>query len=396
MIRTHAGEATAWLRHYSGKKPLYACILSFTETGLIPGISGAGFTPMARQYTALADGELLLSGTSQYPMPPLEAGISPAAISRALLLRQAIPIQLLSTGLPDALGVPHVALPQVRARSVDSGRAMSLEQVRQLFQSGWHWGERLAHQCPDGYLIIGECVVGGTTTAQALLMALGYGVAGQMSSSHLHSNHAQKLALVNKGLAVWRRQRRSIGSAIAAVGDPMQPVAAGMALSASRRVGVLLAGGSQMLAVYALVDLLAASATASKRDSKVASSFDCSDFDYSDLDCLDLDFLDSNGSAWAYRASAWRREQLVVGTTRWVVEDRSADTVAIARSLNAPYLASQLSFHESPAVHLRAYERGYVKEGLGAGGCAIAAHLYQGWTNTQMRHAVEAELRSCL
>ncbi|MEO0771191.1 MAG: TIGR00303 family protein, partial [Cyanobacteria bacterium J06649_4] len=89
----------------------------------------------------------------------------------------------------------------------------------------------------------------------------------------------------------------------------------------------------------------------------------------------------------------WRPEQVAVGTTRWVVEDPQADTVAITQQLNLTYLASQMSFRESPYMHLRAYERGYVKEGVGAGGCAIAAHLYEGWTQSQLRHAVEAQLR---
>jgi hypothetical protein len=44
---------------------------------------------------------------------------------------------------------------------------------------------------------------------------------------------------------------------VAAVGDPMQIAAAGMAIAASRRCGVLLAGGTQMLAVYALAQALA-------------------------------------------------------------------------------------------------------------------------------------------
>ena len=135
----------------------------------------------------------------------------------------------------------------------------------------------------------------------------------------------------------------------------MQLVVAGMLLAASNRGGVLLAGGAQMLAVYALARAIA-----------------------------------------QQQQIAWRPDQVVVGTTRWVIEDQSADTVAIARILGAPYLASQIDFSQSPYFQLRTYERGFVKEGLGAGGCAIAAHLYRGWTQTQLRHAVEAELRRCL
>ena len=135
----------------------------------------------------------------------------------------------------------------------------------------------------------------------------------------------------------------------------MQVVVAGLALAASREVGVLLAGGSQMLAVYALAKAIA-----------------------------------------QQQNIQWETHRVVVGTTRWVIEDEWADTVAIARAVQAPYIASGLSFSQSPYVQLRAYEQGFVKEGVGAGGCAIAAHLYKGWNNSQIRHAVEAELRRCL
>lgn len=372
MIRICAGDPSPWLRQYKGKKPLYACILSFTETGLIPHISAAGSTPQARRYTAIADAAFLADSPDQQqrqPLPLLKAGISPAVISRAILTQQNIPLQLMSTGLPEALCVPHITLPQVMAQSVHTGQAMTLSQVQTLFESGLYWGKRLAQQCLGSYLVVGECVVGGTTTAQAVLTALGYNVSGRMSSSHANSNHQQKQALVDQGLSQWRqrdsfadkRQQSTALSAVAACGDPMQVVAAGIAISASQQVGVLLAGGSQMLAVYALAKALA-SETETERETQCP----------------------------------WKTQQIVVGTTRWVIEDKSANTRVIAQDIGAPYLASELSFSQSPYFQLRAYEQGFVKEGVGAGGCAIAAHLYQGWNNSQIRHAIETELRRCL
>ncbi|MEN8444197.1 MAG: nicotinate mononucleotide-dependent phosphoribosyltransferase CobT [Cyanobacteria bacterium J06555_13] len=357
MIEICSGAASEWLCQYRGKKPAFACVLSFTETGLIEHISAAGQTADDRRYTAVMDGEFLLAedatlqAASHSPLPKLAAGVSPAVITRAVVRSLSIPHYILSTGLSTPLQFPHIALPSVRARAVHTGCAMSLSQAKGLFQAGLHWGKRLA---PAGsYLVIGECVVGGTTTAQAVLSGLGYAVAGRMSSSHPGGNHAQKQTLVQQGLSSVRSQRTSTPfSLAAAVGDPMQLVVAGMALSASQRGGVLLAGGAQMLAVY--------------------------------------------GLAWAIARHAhvtWQPEQVVIGTTRWVIEDESADTVAIAGQLKAPYLASQISFGQSPYVQLRAYEQGFVKEGVGAGGCAIAAHLYKGWGQSQLRHAVEAQLR---
>ncbi|MGC1307910.1 MAG: TIGR00303 family protein [Phormidesmis sp.] len=354
----HQADLNRWLARHRGQLPTFACLLSFTETGLVDHISAAGNTPMVRQYTALADGEFLHSGrTIRYPFPPLAAGVSPAIISRAVIVGQSLPLQLLSTGLPAALSVPHTALAQVTAKSVDTGQAMTIVQTQALFDSGQRWGQQWGQaqaRQHGSYLVLGECVVGGTTTAQAVLTALGYRVAGQMSSSHPKGNHDQKERLVSQGIARWQlRGDPSPLGAVAALGDPMQPVAAGIALAASRDGGVLLAGGAQMLAVYALAKAIATE-----------------------------------------KGLSWQSDRIVVGTTRWVIEDISANTTAIAQAIGAPYLASQIDFSQSPYARLRAYERGFVKEGVGAGGCAIAAHLYQGWTRSRLRHAVEAQLRA--
>jgi NaMN:DMB phosphoribosyltransferase len=74
-----------------------------------------------------------------------------------------------------------------------------------------------------------------------------------------------------------------------------------------------------------------------------------------------------------------------VGTTRWVAEDPTGDTVGLAQDIGSvPLLATELSFATSRYPQLQAYEQGYVKEGVGAGGCAIAAHLYQGWNSSSI------------
>ena len=77
MITTYTQrkKAKAWLKKYSGKRPVFACVLGFTETGLIPNISAAGATPEDRKYTAIADAEFLATGSNtNFPLPPLVAG----------------------------------------------------------------------------------------------------------------------------------------------------------------------------------------------------------------------------------------------------------------------------------------------------------------------------------
>lgn len=141
----------------------------------------------------------------------------------------------------------------------------------------------------------------------------------------------------------------------------MQVVVAGMAIAASRSCGVLLGGGTQMLAVYALMSAI----------------------------------------AQAY-ALSWQPEEVVVGTTRWVAEDSTGATVDLALSLSKgsfteiaatpPLLATVLNFSDSRYPQLRAYEQGFVKEGMGAGAACIAAHLSQDWQQHQLLTAIEAQL----
>ncbi|WP_404791182.1 nicotinate mononucleotide-dependent phosphoribosyltransferase CobT [Altericista sp. CCNU0014] len=351
QIYTQAPLAAAWMARYRGKRPVYACVLGFTETGLIPGISAAGATPESRRFTAIADAEFLTDGTdvaAQYPLPPLQQGASPVFIARAVLQGQDIPFWILDAGVPVAPVVPSVNLGGDFARCLSTGAAQEGATVKYLFEEGLRWGETLAAQVQDGYLILAECVVGGTTTALAVLAGLGFNARGKVNSSHPVCNHDQKWQLVQQGLAAlplnpdpWQ--------VLAAVGDPMQAAAVGLMLAASRRAGVLLAGGTQMLAVYALARAIA-----------------------------------------LQERVPWVAEQVAVGTTRWVAEDPTGDTVGLAEEIGqVPLLATQLSFASSRYPQLRAYEQGFVKEGVGAGGCAIAAHLYRGWEQPQLLSAIE-------
>lgn len=341
-----------WLRRYQGANPSFACVLGFTATGLIPGISAAGATPEDRQYTAIADAEFLAQGVQshyQHPLPILTAGISPTFISRAVVEALNIPTYIFNAGLPHPPTVDTIDLSGVVAQCLTSGAAMPLSQVQQLFAQGLEWGNKLAST--TDYLVIGECVVGGTTTALALLTALGVEAQGMVNSSHPHCNHEQKWSIVAKGLSqLDLHQNLDPLELVAAVGDPMQIVVAGMAIAASKQVGVMLAGGTQMLAVFALIKAIA-----------------------------------------NYHHLSPQLSNIVVGTTRWVTDDPTGNTVGLAKLVGGvPLLATGLSFATSRYPSLRAYTQGYVKEGVGAGGCAIAAHLNQNWTSTQLLTTIES------
>ncbi|MEL4896353.1 nicotinate mononucleotide-dependent phosphoribosyltransferase CobT [Crocosphaera sp. Alani8] len=358
MFRIYTAQSLGekWVENYQKSSPIFACVLGFTKTGLIPGISAAGATPTARKYTAIADAEFLINGvqsTYHYSLPPLNQGISPVFITRAILEACEIPIYLFNAGLPIPPAVPSIDLGGNSANCLTTGKALPLPLVYALFQQGINWGEKLRKNITNKYLILSECVVGGTTTALAVLTGLGINATGKVNSSHPKCNHKQKEFLIKKGLenAGNYNDFNTINSfkLVASVGDPMQIVVAGMAISASVEMGVMLAGGTQMLAVYALIK--------------------------------------SINNMSQYEANL---ENIIVGTTRWVAEDLTGDTVGLAESIGTVSLfATKLNFSDSSYQQLQMYEQGYVKEGVGAGGAAIAASLSFAWTQEKLLKTIE-------
>ncbi|NET01304.1 MAG: TIGR00303 family protein [Sphaerospermopsis sp. SIO1G1] len=368
-IYTQENLVQSWIERYQGSLPIFCCVLGFTDTCLIPGISAAGLTPEDRKYTACADAEFLYYGAKHqaiYPLPPLTAGASPVLISRAVVEELKIPVYLFNAGLNIVPNAPLIDLGGQAARCVSTGNAMEIATVKHLLNQGLSWGSQLSADIGNGYLVLSECVVGGTTTALAVLTGLGIDANNKVNSSHPICNHAQKWGIVQTGLNKLDIFTDPL-KLVAAVGDPMQIVVAGMAIAASRCRGVLLAGGTQMLAVYALIQAIAKTYSLS-----------------------------------------WQPEAIVVGTTRWVADDTTGATVELARHLSTtnssinwvteipPLLATQLSFADSRYPQLRAYEQGFVKEGVGAGAACIAAYLSKNWQQEQLLIAVEYQVQQLM
>ncbi len=216
------------------------------------------------------------------------------------------------------------------SRCVSTGCAQNYEDVRELFYSGLEIGAEISDQVE--YIILGECVPAGTTTALGVLTALGISAAGLVSSSLQMANHDTKSRLITDGLnaaalTLAEVQERPLKS-VAALGDPMQPFVAGVALAASTKVPVILGGGSQMLAVYALAQAIL------KSDMKV---------------------LDRS-----------ERRRVSVVTTKWVVDDKTSNVGELSRILGAPFACACPNFYLSKHEGLRSYEDGNVKEGVAA------------------------------
>ncbi len=329
---------------WRGLRPVFWCVLGHTETCLVPGLSAAGISEELRPLTPAADAEVVHLGEARclplLPSHPLGAA-GPAGITRAALGLTQVHAMFVGAGLrvwPDT----------ACARIADESGAVPA--ARDLFEAGVRIGRDCASRAT--YLVLGESVPGGTTTALALLLALGYAAQGRVSGSMPGNAHALKhqvasAALVAAGLAFGQGRLDPLAAA-AQVGDPMQPLACGIALGATQ-VGcdVLLAGGSQMVAVAAL--LLAVSGT----------------------DAL---------------------ERVAIGTTRWIVEDPAADVpgLAVDISPDLPVLAANLNFSRSRHAGLRAYEGFLVKEGVGAGGACIAALLATGASIETLEQGIDA------
>ena len=324
-------KGEAFLNKISGKKPLFACTLATTETAKIAGISAAGANPEITDYTPPADIELLLLGKCKCinGVPVTPDGIpTPALITMSALNLAKIPALPVNAGLRVLPHVPFLELGGKPGRDIRTGKAV--ENASEVMQRAKLAGQILS-QTVD-YLVIGESIPGGTTTALGVLLAMGVNAKGKVSSSMPGNPHDLKIKTVEEGL-----KQLGIGfgafkndplAAVSCVGDPMMPAFAGLVLGAAERVPVLMAGGTQMSAVLAVVKGL---------NPKILSN-------------------------------------VAIGTTRWIISDKTSDLKGIIGQIaDVPILAANLDFSNSQFDGLKAYEAGVVKEGVGVGGATIAA-----------------------
>ncbi len=324
-------KGEAFIKELESKKPLFVCTIATTETAKIPEISAAGKHPEFTDYTPPADAELLLLGKCKCikGVPVTPDGIpTPALITMSALRLADIPILVVNGGSKVEPRIPFLDLGGKPGRDIRSGNAV--DNVEEVIQRATIAGEHFAKMAD--YLVIGESIPGGTTTALGVLSAMGVNAEGKISSSMPHNPHELKTRTVRAGLAASGASFGSLAKnpieAISCVGDPMIPAFAGLVIGAAAQIPVLMGGGTQMTAVLAVV--------------KASNP---------DVLC-----------------------NVAIGTTRWVVTDQSSDLKGIVTQISdVPVLAADLDFAHSRFSGLQAYDRGIVKEGVGAGGSAIAA-----------------------
>jgi len=353
IINDPKGDVQDALARISGHDAQFVLCLGSTQTSDIPGISAAGVTPEMRRVTPATDAEALMLGraVSVPSIPVSPRGIvSPVVITRACIKLSSTPVTVVDCGAFQSPQCPVYKAGKTHARCLSTGDALDMAQVENLWRLGRVLGEEIARQ--KRALVLAECVPGGTTTALGVLTALGYAAGGLLSSSLPGCNHEERMALVEAGLEraelSKEEARQKPLRAVAAVGDPMQAFVAGAATAASRNTQVVLAGGSQMLAVYALFQAMQET-----------------------------------------MAPPQARFQPITVTTKWVALDPFADTAELSRRLGAPYAASCPDFTKSRHAGLKAYEEGNVKEGIGAGGAMMLAHQCPGSSQEQIMSAID-------
>jgi uncharacterized protein (TIGR00303 family) len=324
-------KGKAFVEKAWGKRPTFVCVIANTETAKIPGISAAGAVPAITDFTPAADIELLYYGRCKCidGVPVTPNGIpTPALVTMSAIGLTGMPFLAANGGVRVKPHAPYFELEGYPGEDIKTGAAV--RDPRRVFENAVIAGEELAKT--SDYLVVGESIAGGTTTALAVLLALGYNADGKVSSTLPENPHTLKSAIAKEGISKSRstpeQMKKDAMLAIAAVGDPMMPAAAGLIVGAARHLPVLLAGGTQMAAVLAVVKSM---------ESSVLNN-------------------------------------VALGTTRWIINDPTADLVGIVGQIGpVPVLAANLDFTPTKHEGLTFYEKGLVKEGVGAGGVSIAA-----------------------
>ena len=330
-------------------RSLFLVFIGSTKTSTIKGVSIAGATPHMTLYTPTLDVEYLELGKpvtlEEIPITP-EGIPTPALLTRALIQAMDLPHLIVDTGSYSEPKIPHIILPSRRVGGVISScEALPKGVPENLFNES-----RAIAKSIEGLAntyVVGESMPGGTTTALGILTALGYKAYGLISSAGPNNPHRLKREIIEACL----RSRacdlpiKDVFKAVSCLGDPLHISIAGFAFEALRRNHpILLAGGTQMASVLAIIKEL-------------------------DKSLLSKD--------------------LGIGTTRWIIEDKSSDILELVKMIapEVPVIAYNYNFSEVPYEGLKYYERGYVKEGIGAGGIGITASA-KGFTDWEIHEAI--------
>lgn len=316
--------------------PIFVCVISYTETSEIPGITVAGANNDLIKYTSSADAEFLYYGKCKcidgVPATP-DGKPTPAIITKTMLNIGNIPFIVVDSGAKIKPDIPLFSFNLRSGKNIMENIAMESEEVEKAYRYGLMLGKQLSKS--NDLVILGESIPGGTTTALAVMLSLGIDAKNKMSSSMPENPHNLKNMIVIKSM---KKNNITFGSlkdkpfeAISLLGDPMIPSVTGIAQGVIDNGGrVMLAGGTQMCTILSI------------------------------LKSLNV-----------------KTDKVVIGTTKYIFNDHSADFTNLVLSIdnNVGIVISDLHLIESTKLGLKAFANGFVKEGVGAGGVSIATMI---------------------
>ncbi|MDP3119415.1 MAG: TIGR00303 family protein [Sulfuricurvum sp.] len=337
-----------------GKKGAFFLSLSNTDTAKIEGITQAGIPGMIH-LTPTLDAEFLCTGEvkSLKNIAATPKGVpTPGLITRAVhMLHPFSSLALLDLGLevkPKIDYFPLYDFGVTPSGSIDTGA--NIDAV-ELFEKGMEFAEE--YFCRNDYIILGESVPSGTTTALATALALGYNAHDKFSSSFSNAPTNTKQRVVDQALSGCEGEE-GLFEKLSHVSDNMLVFNAGLVLGLQKRkITTVLAGGTQMAALLLIINSIL------KQTNQSISS-----------------------------------HKLALCTTKWVYEDPNSDIKGLLEMLDFPINAYYVDFDFSLTHHpaLKLYDEGEAKEGVGAGGALMYACL-NGITKEQITRRVESFLQ---
>ena len=324
------------------KKFLFSFVISYSQVSEIPGITIAGANLDFIKFTPPADAEFLHYGRCKcidtIPMTP-DGMPTPALLTKVSLETASIPHVVINAGskiLPD---IPYFETGLDAGKNISKEPAMDRYFVLRAVEYGRMLGRTLASV--TDCLVIGESIPGGTTTAMAVMK--GFDIDAKVSSSTQNNPIELKNKIVQS--ALQRSKSKDPYDVIANLGDPMIPIIAGMVSSASQISNVILAGGTQMGAVLAFG-----------------------------------------------HETGFNENNIAIGTTSYIVNDKTANFLDVIKKIaDIPILAVNPKLEKSNIKGLKSFSRGFVKEGVGAGGTMIAAMLKTGISSDELLKLIEKE-----
>ena len=322
----NVSKAENFLDSIKNGKFLFSFVISYTETSEIPGITFAGADKDSIKFTPPADAEYLYYGNcktiDKIPMTP-DGKPTPALLTKVALESSSIPHIVINAGSKIEPQLPFIQTGLSPGKNISVNPAMSDSQISKAVDYGRIVGRTLASM--TDCLIIGESIPGGTTTALAVMLGLGY--KARVSSSIPDNPVVLKNQIAS--MALEGMDSDNPYSIVAKVGDPMIPFVTGMLSAASEINPVMLAGGTQMAAVLAFA-------------SKIG----------------------------------FNEKNTAIGTTCYISDDTSANFKNLVSEIaDIPAIAVNPRLENSKFPGLRAFSEGFAKEGVGAGGSIIASML---------------------